>query len=191
MDPLDQAADASQAPSRPYEGPVPSQRGPEGSRQTIAPSTPLLHRQGSGDHPAAAMAQPSGMASAAVPLTAEAIVARLERHAQHAQGALAPETERALRKAAAAFTGWATAQGLGALPATPETVAGYVDAPAAQGRRPASMRQAVWAIATLHRAAGLPDPSQAEPVRLALKRMGRSLGTRQRQAAPLGDTGSG
>src|SRR3954466_3515726 len=134
------------------------------------------------------MAQPSGIASAAVPLTAEAILMRLERHARHAQGALAPETERALRKAAVAFTGWATAQGLVALPATAETVAAYVDALAAQERKPASIRQAVWAIATLHRAAGLPDLSKAEPVRLAVKRMARSLGTRQRQAAPLGDS---
>jgi integrase len=86
------------------------------------------------------------------------------------------------------FTGWATAQGLVALPATPEMVASYVDALAAGGRKPASIRQAIWAIATLHRAAGLPDPAKPEPVRLALKRMGRSLGTRQRQAAPLGDS---
>jgi hypothetical protein len=54
------------------------------------------------------------------------------------------------------------------------------------GRKPASIRQAVWAIATLHRAATLADPSKAEVVRLALKRMARTLGTRQRQAAPLG-----
>ena len=133
------------------------------------------------------MAQPYGITNPTVPLTAEVILARLEQHARHAQGALAPETERALRKAAVAFTSWATAQGFVALPAALETVAAYVDALAAQGRKPASIRQAVWAIATLHRAAGLPDPSKAEPVRLALKRMGRSLGTRQRQAAPLGD----
>lgn len=71
---------------------------------------------------------------ATVPL-AEAIAARLERHARHAQGALAPEAERALRKAARAFTGWAAAQSLVALPATAETVAAYVDALAAQGRK--------------------------------------------------------
>ena len=124
--------------------------------------------------------------SASLP-SAEAILARLEQHARHAQGALAPETERALRKAAVAFTSWATAQRLVVFPAAPETVAAYMDALALEGRKPASIRQAVWATATLHRAAGLPDPSKAEPVRLALKRMGRSLGTRQRQAAPLGD----
>src|SRR3954452_2109548 len=88
MDPLDQHANALQAPSRPYEGAVPSQGGPDGPGQTIAPSTPLLHRQTSGDDPAAAMASPHGIAGAAVPLTAEAIAARLERHARYAQGAL-------------------------------------------------------------------------------------------------------
>ena len=150
MDPLDQIAEASQTPQRPYMG----------AGQTISPSASLRCRQKAGGDAAATMAQPYGTAGAAVPLTAEAIVARLERHARHAQGAWAPETERALRKAAVAFTGWATAQGLVTLPATAETVAAYVDALAAQGRRPASIRQAVWAIATLHRAVGLPEPSQ-------------------------------
>jgi hypothetical protein len=64
-------------------------------------------------------------------------------------------------------------------------VAAYVDALTRLGRKPASIRQAVWAIATLHLAAALADPSKAEVVRLALKRMARTLGTRQRQAAPL------
>src|SRR3954454_19818635 len=79
----------------------------------------------------------------------EAVSGGLEQHARHAQGALAPETERALRKAALAFTSWTTAQGLMALPAAPEMVAAYVDALAVGGRKPASIRQAVWAIATL------------------------------------------
>jgi site-specific recombinase XerD len=200
MDPLDQAVDAPQGPQRPYAGAGPTQPGSKGSSayvghdkagksgQTIKPSPPVLHQYNSGDDPAAVTAQPNGPASTADPLTADAILARLKQHARHAQGALAPETERALRKASVAFSGWATAQGLVALPAAPETVVAYVDALAAQGRKPASIRQAVWAIATLHRAAGLPDPTKAEPVRLALKRMARSLGTRQRQAAPLGDS---
>src|SRR4051794_28263648 len=84
------------------------------------------------------------------------ILAWLERHAHHAQGALAPETERALRRAAVAFTGRATAQGLLALPTAPETA--YVDALATQGRKPASIRQVVWAIATLHALPACPTP---------------------------------
>lgn len=115
------------------------------------------------------------------------IAERLDAHARHARGALAPETERALRKASAAFTAWAAAEGAHPLPCPPVDVARYVDALTARGVKPATIRQAAWAIATMHRAAGLPDPMREEEVRLALKRMARTLGTRQRQAAPVGE----
>ncbi|WP_380070869.1 hypothetical protein [Dankookia sp. GCM10030260] len=97
--------------------------------------------------------------------------------------AKALETKRALCKASAAFSGWAAAKGLPAPPATPEAVAAYVNALTGLGRKPASIRHAVWAIATLHRAAALAYPSQREVIRFALKRMARTLGTRQRQPA--------
>lgn len=113
------------------------------------------------------------------------IADRLAKHAHHARGAMAAETERALRKASAAFTAWCSRHGAPALPASAETLARSVDALAEAGRKPAGIRQAVWAVAAMHRAAGLADPSKAEPVKLALKRMARALGTRQRQAAPL------
>jgi site-specific recombinase XerD len=111
----------------------------------------------------------------------------LEEHAHAARGAHAPETERALRKASAAFTGWAGGRNLEPLPAAPATVTAYVDHLAAYGRAPSSIRQAMWAIGAMHRAAGLEDPTKAEVVRLALKRMARASGTRQRQAVPLVD----
>jgi hypothetical protein len=67
-------------------------------------------------------------------LVTEDIAARLDEHARQAHGALAPETERALRKASAAFS-WAATQGLPALSATAETVAAYVDALTGSGRK--------------------------------------------------------
>jgi site-specific recombinase XerD len=115
------------------------------------------------------------------------VSARLEAYAQAARGALAPETERALRKASAAFSAWAASKGVEPLPATPGAVAAYVDDLALAGRAPAGIRQAVWAIGTMHRAAGLEDPARAEVVKLALQRMARASGTRQRQASPLVD----
>ncbi len=118
---------------------------------------------------------------------APAVAERLETHARAARGAFAPETERALRKASAAFTAWAAEVGVPALPCPPAAVAAYIDALAARPLKPASIRQAVWAIGALHRAASLDDPARAEEVRLALKRMARALGTRQRQAAPIGE----
>lgn len=45
----------------------------------------------------------------------------------------------------------------------------------------------MWAIGTMHRTAGPEDPTKNELVRLALKRMARASGSRQRQAAPLVD----
>ena len=115
-----------------------------------------------------------------------AIVEQLAQHAHAARGAMAPETLRALRKTSAAFTAWAVAQGQQALPASVATVAANLDALAVSGSQLASIRQAVWGVAALHRAAGLADPTKADAVRLALKRMARTLGTRQRQRQRLG-----
>ena len=78
---------------------------------------------------------PAILADQAAVLVTEDIAARLDEHARQAHGALTPETERALRKASAAFSSWAAAQGLPALPATPETVAAYVDALTGSGRK--------------------------------------------------------
>ncbi|WP_424140008.1 site-specific integrase [Roseomonas chloroacetimidivorans] len=122
-----------------------------------------------------------------VPSLEGEIALRLEQHRHAARGALAPETERALAKTSAAWTSWASSRGVRHLPAEVETVVAYVDELAEAGKRPASIRQAVWGIAYMHRAAGLPDPTKGEPVRLALKRMTRNLGARPRQAAPIGE----
>ena len=78
---------------------------------------------------------PTLLADQAAVLVTEDIASRLDEHARQAHGALAPETERALRKASAAFSSWAAAQGLPALSATAETVAAYVDALTGSGRK--------------------------------------------------------
>ena len=112
---------------------------------------------------------------------------QLRQKAYQARGTMAPETGRALRRAGAAFQVWAAAQGHPTLPAATELVADYVDALAASGRKVAGIRQSVWAIGTMHRLLALPDPTREDVVRFALKRMARQLGTRPRQAAPLGE----
>ncbi|MHB0708002.1 tyrosine-type recombinase/integrase [Roseomonas mucosa] len=117
----------------------------------------------------------------------EQTLVRSGRLAHHARGTLAPETGRALKRALAAFEAWCSAQDLSPMPASPESVAAYVDALAEAGRAAATIRQAVWAIGLIHRLDERPDPTTAAPVRLACKRMARQLGTRQAQAAPLGE----
>ena len=103
MDTLDQAVETPQAPLRPnedvdllphgFEGPGADvvHDDAAGSAQIIMRGPPRLPRQNAGDGPAADRAQPNGIASPAAPLTAAVILARLEQHARHAQGALAPE----------------------------------------------------------------------------------------------------
>ena len=114
------------------------------------------------------------------------ITERLADYARQAAGALAPNTERAIRADTAIFATWCSAAGLPSLPAAPDTVARFVDA-MAESRKPATIRRYVASIAHLHRAAGLDEPSQATTVKLALKRLGRQHGSRQVQAAPLGE----
>lgn len=133
-------------------------------------------------------AQASTALPALVPSALPAdLMARLGDHATAARGTMSAETVRAWAKAWGAFTRWATAAEHAVLPATAATVVVYVDGLAADGRAPAGIRQAVWAIGKMHRAAGIEDPTKAEVVKLALQRMARASGTRQRQAAPLVD----
>ena len=72
------------------------------------------------------------------------------------------------------------------LPALSATVAAFVDG-MDETKAPATIRRYVSSIASMHRAAGLPDPCADEVVRLALKRLHRTRGRgrAQAQATPL------
>ena len=100
-------------------------------------------------------------------------------------GELSPNTERALRSDLRVFTLWCAGEGVKPLPASPEMVASFVDAMATR-RTPATVRRYVATIARAHRAAGAAhDPTKSEPVRIAMRRMHREQGRRQRQAEGL------
>jgi integrase len=115
-----------------------------------------------------------------------AISANLRRHAEAARGAFSVNTERALRGDVARFTGWCAREDHQSMPASPRTVAAFVDAMAAT-KAPATVRRHVSSIATFHRAAGVTNPCDSQEVKLAMKRMHRALGRAQRQAAPVSD----
>jgi integrase len=117
---------------------------------------------------------------------ADPVQAALAAYAAAARGAFAANTERAVRADTVVFASWCTAAGLSsALPVAAVTMAAFVDA-MAEIRKPATVTRYVASLNHLHRAAGLPLPGAAEATRLALRRMRRAHGTRQRQAAPLG-----
>ena len=97
---------------------------------------------------------------------------------------LSSNTERAQRSDLAIYRRWCREHDLCALPASPGTVAAFVDAMATL-RAPATVRRYVASIAAAHRAAGHPNTAKSEPVRCALKRMHRRTGRRQDQAEGL------
>jgi site-specific recombinase XerD len=129
---------------------------------------------------------PAAPASTALVLSDD-LRARIEAGLHEARGTMADETVRALRKGVTAFADWFAPRGLCPLPAEPNAVAAYVDDLHDQVRKPASIRQAVWAIGRLHTLARLENPTEDQVVALAVKRAVRATGSRQRQAAPLGE----
>jgi site-specific recombinase XerD len=142
--------------------------------------------------PRARLAPPVGGGGARVAATprdvamvlSPAVLERLDAYARAADGALAANTVRALRSDLAVWQAWCAVRGLAPVPAAAGTVAAFVDDRGAE-RAPATVRRYVASVATLHRAAELPDPTKAPAARFALKRLARAKGTRARQAAPL------
>ncbi len=136
--------------------------------------------------------RPARPASALLPVPATdprppalaALIERLDEYARTAAGAFAQNTERALAADTRVFAAWCGANGHAMLPASPETVAAFIDAQA-ELKAPATVARYRASIAALHRAAGLENPCQAEAVRLAIRRMNRAKGRRQKQAEPL------
>ena len=108
----------------------------------------------------------------------------LGRYVQAAQGAFSANTERAVKADLGTYTAWCAGQGRSALPASPATIAAFVDAMAAT-RAPATVRRYVASIAVAHRAIGCAKRVRSPAVRLALQRMHRGKGRRQAQALGL------
>ena len=107
--------------------------------------------------------------------------ARLADYQHAARGAYATATEEAFRSDSAVFSGWCSAAGLDALPAAPATVAAFIET-MTETRKPATIRRYVSTISHMHRAAGVPNPCTDPLVKFALRRMGKVLTVRQRQA---------
>ncbi len=104
------------------------------------------------------------MTTLPVPVTDTAIAERLADYQDKAAGALAPNTERALRADTGIFTAWCADNGYQPLPAAPDTLIAFIDAQAAV-KSTATVSRYMASIARLHRAAGLDSPTEAEGVK--------------------------
>jgi len=101
------------------------------------------------------------------------------------QAASSPHSIRALKSDLEAFDLWCRRHNRLSLPATPETVADYLDARAEMGSKPASLGRYKASIAKIHMLLDLKDPTPASLVKLRLQAIRRRLGTAQKQARPL------
>lgn len=113
--------------------------------------------------------------------------ANLLRDAASSRGTKSANTERALLGDVLMFSAWCNSAGLKHLPASAETVAAFIDAQAAAGKAPASIRRYAASIAAYHRSAEAPNPMGLKIATDALKRMARTRGEKQRQAKGIND----
>ena len=116
-------------------------------------------------------------------------VRRVVDAAQESHGAI---TRRNYLAAWRRFEAWADREGLGSIPALPETVAAYLAERAASGLSPASLRLDRAAIRYHHTAAGHANPADNEGVRRVLRGLTRRAareGRTPRQAAALTEEG--
>ena len=113
-----------------------------------------------------------------------ALAEQLGEFVRAASGAFSESTERALKSDLAIYAEWCAERGERALPATPETVAAFVD-DKAETRAAATVRRYVTSLTIAHRALGLEKTMKSPLVQLALKRMHRRKGRRQDQAMGL------
>ncbi|MBF0588411.1 MAG: tyrosine-type recombinase/integrase [Magnetococcales bacterium] len=124
------------------------------------------------------------MNKALITTTPDEIAAKLQAYAHDSEQAFSKSTMRAIKGDTRCFANWCSERGLDSIPASTDTLRAYVDW-GAEKYKPATVKRHLSSIGHLHRAAQLPDPTKAEKVRLAVKRMNRTKGTRQKQARGL------
>jgi site-specific recombinase XerD len=100
------------------------------------------------------------------------------------RGAYAENTIRGYRADFADFDKWCDATGIESLPASPDTVATYLEQVAVL-KTPSTVSRRMAAIGRIHRLLGHPNPAASDVVSLAVRRIVRSKGRRQKQAAGL------
>jgi integrase/recombinase XerD len=99
-------------------------------------------------------------------------------------GAYSENTIRAYRADFSDFEDWCRKSDIASLPAPPETVAAYIEA-LAPTKTPATIGRRMSGIGRVHRLLGHANPAATDLVALALRRVVRSKGRRQKQAAGL------
>ena len=112
-----------------------------------------------------------------------------EQAARFLGAARALNTRKARDTDWAVFSSWCESRGLQALPADPITVLSFLTDAAAgttmELRKPATLDRYLSTISVAHGAASYPSPTRDKRVTEVMDGIRRTLGTKQRQAAPL------
>jgi len=82
------------------------------------------------------------------------------------------------------FQAWCDAKGVGALPASAETVAAYLAHGAGEGAKASTLGRRVAAIRYAHKLASLPTPTDSEKVKATLRGIRRTIGAAKVKKAP-------
>jgi integrase len=105
---------------------------------------------------------------------------------ERAQGAYPPNTRKAWACDWKVFIGFCSSSNACPLPASPETVAFFVQFCRESAKKPATVQRYLSTITLAHRVAKLMNPCDDEAVRLEIKAFTNAVGVRQRQARALG-----
>jgi site-specific recombinase XerD len=100
----------------------------------------------------------------------------VERVSDFAKQATAYNTRRGYKADFAAFQSWCASRNVSALPAAPETVAGFLASQAEVGFTTATIGRRISAISFAHRLANHETPTSANIVKITLKGIRRSIG---------------
>ncbi|MBE7197742.1 MAG: tyrosine-type recombinase/integrase [Parafilimonas terrae] len=115
--------------------------------------------------------------SPGLPVEAAAIVRAYQRASK------AKSTVRAYTSDARVFQDWCTRFGFRSLPASPEAVAAFIVSEAEGGRAASTLGRRMAAIRHAHKLASLPDPTEDEGVRAAIRGARRKVGVAPAQKA--------
>jgi site-specific recombinase XerC len=117
-------------------------------------------------------------------LPAVVLALDIEKAADLARQEKAQATRRAYVSDFAIFRGWCAGRGVSALPATPESVAGFLACEVDRGIRPSTIGRRVAAIRYAHKLAGHAVPTDDERVKATVRGIRRSLGTAPHKKTP-------
>jgi len=109
---------------------------------------------------------------------------KAQKYQEAAKGAFSENTVRARIADWKIFESWCDENNLISLPSATDTLVTFID-DQANTKKVATVKRYLTTIATAHKVAGFENPVQNEFVRLAVRRMARQNGTRQKQAQGL------